>query len=77
VSITDPGAHKSENQPPEGLFLRKTMIHFKNEKDQENGFYELLVSGMPAVSLQNGRYLANFQQLKILRGKNIDYTTVG
>jgi len=73
ICITEQGASRPEYQPPEGLFLRRTKIHFKNEKDEENGFYQLLVSGMPAVSLENGRYLANFQQLKILRDKNIAY----
>lgn len=71
VRVTDQ-ASKPEYQPPEGIFLRRTKIHFK-EKDEENGFYELLVSGMPAVSLENGRYLANAQQLKILRDKYIEY----
>jgi len=39
--------------------LRRVKIHFDNEKDEENGFYELMVSGMPAIALDNGRYLAN------------------
>lgn len=39
--------------------LKKVQIHFENQQDEESGFYELMVSGMPAVALDNGRYLAN------------------
>jgi len=28
--------------------LRRVKIHFDNVKDEEKGFYELMVSGMPA-----------------------------
>jgi len=34
---------------------RRVKIHFDNEKDEENGFYELMVSGMPAIALDNGQ----------------------
>jgi hypothetical protein len=37
--------------------LRKVKIHFENQQDEESGFYELMMSGMPAVALDNGRYL--------------------
>jgi len=53
--------------------LRRVKIHFDNEKDEENGFYELMVSGMPAIALDNGRYLANALQLKILEKNGIHY----
>lgn len=53
--------------------LRRAKIHFDNEKDEEKGFYELMVSGMPAIALDNGRYLANISQLKILDQKKIHY----
>jgi len=42
--------------------LRRVKIHFDNEKDEENGFYELMVSGTPAIALDNGRYLVNALQ---------------
>ena len=41
--------------------------------DEENGFYELMVSGMPAIALDNGRYLANALQLKVLEKNGIHY----
>jgi hypothetical protein len=53
--------------------LRRVRIHFDNEKDEENGFYELMMSGMPAIALDNGRYLANVLQLKILEKNGIPY----
>jgi hypothetical protein len=53
--------------------LRRVKIHFDNEKDEENGFYELMVSGMPAIALDNGRYLANALQLKVLEKNGINY----
>jgi hypothetical protein len=53
--------------------LRRVRIHFDNEEDKENGFYELMVSGMPAIALDNGRYLANPLQLKVLEKNGIDY----
>jgi len=53
--------------------LRRVKIHFSSEKDEENGFYELMVSGMPAIALDNGRYLANALQLKILEKNDIHY----
>lgn len=53
--------------------LQRVKIHFDNEKDEERGFYELMVSGMPAIALDNGRYLANLSQLKILEQKKIHY----
>jgi hypothetical protein len=53
--------------------LRRVKIYFDNEKDEEDGFYELMVSGMPAIALDNGRYLANAVQLKILEKNGINY----
>ncbi|HYA82415.1 MAG TPA: hypothetical protein VEH06_03055 [Candidatus Bathyarchaeia archaeon] len=53
--------------------LRRVKIHFDNEKDEEKGFYELMVSGMPAIALDKGRYLANVLQLKILEENGISY----
>jgi hypothetical protein len=53
--------------------LRRVKIHFDNEKDEENGFYELMVSGMPAIALDNGRYLANALQLNVLEKNGIHY----
>jgi hypothetical protein len=52
---------------------RRVKIYFDNEKDEENGFYELMVSGMPAIALNKGRYLANHLQLKILEKNGIHY----
>ena len=52
--------------------LRRVKIHFDDEKDEEKGFYELMVSGMPAIALDNGRYLANALHLKVLE-KNGHY----
>jgi hypothetical protein len=56
--------------------LRRVKIHFDNEKTiqcEEKGFYELMVSGMPAIALDNGRYLANALQLKALEKNGIHY----
>ena len=53
--------------------LRRVKIYFDNEKDEEGGFYELMVSGMPAIALDNGRYSANAVQLKILEKNGINY----
>lgn len=53
--------------------LRRVKIYFDNEKDEEDGFYELMVYGMPAIALDNGRYLANAVQLKILEKNGINY----
>jgi hypothetical protein len=57
--------------------LKKVQIHFENQQDEESGFYELMVSGMPAVALDNGRYLANALQLKILEQNGIYYMPDG
>lgn len=58
---------------PENLqSLRRTVIYF-GKKDEENGFYQLLVSGMPAVALENGRYVVNAKQLEILQSNKIEY----
>lgn len=56
--------------------LRRTKIYFRNDKDEENGFYQLLVSGMPAVALANGRYVVNDEQLNILQNNKIKYIPV-
>ena len=53
--------------------LRRVKIHFDNEKDEENGYYELMMSGMPAIALDNGRCLTNALQLKILEKNDIHY----
>ena len=53
--------------------LRRVKIHFDTEKDEEKGFYELMVSGMPAIALDKGRYLANPLQLKVLEKNGIHY----
>lgn len=53
--------------------LRKVQIHFNNRKDQEKGFYKLLVSGIPINALENGRYLVNMTQRKILEDNQIHY----
>ena len=53
--------------------LRRVKIYFDNERDEENGFYELMVSGMPAIALDNGRYFANALQLKVLEKNGIHY----
>ena len=39
--------------------LRIVKIYFDNERDEENGFYELMVSEMPAIALDNARYFDN------------------
>ena len=44
--------------------LRRVKIYFDNERDEENGFYELMVSGMPAIALDNGRYLPMLYSLR-------------
>ena len=49
--------------------LRRVKIYFDNEK----GFYELMISGMPAIALDTGRYLANALQLKVLEKNGIHY----
>ena len=53
--------------------LRRVKIYFDNEKDEENGYYELMMSGMPAIALDNGRCLTNALQLKILEKNGIYY----
>ncbi|MFZ0511985.1 MAG: hypothetical protein WAM14_10290 [Candidatus Nitrosopolaris sp.] len=58
--------------------LDQVMIHFDNKKDEENGFYELMVSGIPISTFnsENGhRYLANALQLKILQENGINYVS--
>jgi hypothetical protein len=41
--------------------------------DEEKGLYELMVSGMPAIALDNGQCLANPLQLKVLEKNGIHY----
>jgi hypothetical protein len=53
--------------------LRRVKIQFENEQDEKSGFYELMASGMPALALDKGRYLANALQLKILEQNGINY----
>jgi hypothetical protein len=53
--------------------LRRVKIQFENERDEKSGFYELMASGMPALALDKGRYLANALQLKILERNGINY----
>jgi hypothetical protein len=53
--------------------LRKVMIHFNNKKDEENGFYELMTSGKPINTFDNGRYWVNAIQRRILERNGIHY----
>ncbi len=53
--------------------LKRVQIHFNNRQDEENGFYTLMISGIPINSLPNGRYLVNTRQRKILKDNHIDY----
>lgn len=58
--------------------LERVMIHFDNKKDEENGYYELMVSGIPIStfdSKEGRRYLANTLQLKILQENGINYVS--
>jgi hypothetical protein len=53
--------------------LKTTKIHFTNKQEEENGFYMLMTSGMPIHALDNGRYLVNLTQRRILEDNGIQY----
>jgi len=53
--------------------LRIVKIHFDNKKEEEKGFYKLMVSGIPVNALDNGQYLVNRMQRKILDDGHINY----
>ena len=53
--------------------LEQVKIHFKTKKDEEKGFYSLMISGMPVHGLPNHSYIVNKSQCKILEQKGIEY----
>ena len=61
------------NERPNLGHLKTAKIHFKNGKDQEKGFYILMVSGMPLQALPDDRYVINQSQIRLLEEKGIEY----
>jgi hypothetical protein len=53
--------------------LKTVKIHFGNRKDEEDGFYALMISGIPIRTLDKGRYLVNAKQRRILEDNGIKY----
>lgn len=53
--------------------LEQVKIHFKTKKDEESGFYSLMISGMPVHGLPNHIYIVNKSQCKMLEQKGIKY----
>jgi hypothetical protein len=53
--------------------IERVKIHFKNQTDEEKGFYSLMVSGMPVHGLPNHKYVVTTSQCKILEEKGIKY----
>jgi hypothetical protein len=53
--------------------IERFRIHFKNQNDEEKGFYSLMVSGIPVHGLPNHRYVVSKLQCKLLEDKGIEY----
>jgi len=48
-------------------------IHFTNKKDEVEGFYTIMTSGMPGTVSSTNEYFVTPRQIKMLKDKRIEF----
>lgn len=56
--------------------LKPVKIHFLDKDSDKEGFFSLMVSGMPVIALTDQKYIVNNVQIDTLRRKGIKYEQI-